>query len=191
MIPSLRETLLALHGLREFARTGAPALQWFDRSMAGFWRSFGVSVLVLPPYAALLATQLAAPPDSDGWIRLIVAEGSAYVLMWVAFPLALYYIARGIGRTAEYVDFVIVNNWMAIVVTVLGLAAALIRVSGLVPDALSTLIGVVITIGLLSFEWFVACQALRIERLAAVGVVFLDFIITFVIQFAVSALTGQ
>ena len=54
MIPTLGETLLALAGLWRFAREGAPALRWFDRSLDGFWRSFGVAVIVAPLQAGVV-----------------------------------------------------------------------------------------------------------------------------------------
>ena len=104
MIPTLGETLLALAGLWRFAREGAPALRWFDRSMTGFWRSFGVAIIVAPLQAVWVAAQVATPADAAGWLGLITTEASSYVILWVAFPLALYHIAARAGRLSPYVD---------------------------------------------------------------------------------------
>jgi len=98
MIPTLGETLLALAGLWRFAREGAAALAWFDRSPDGLWRSFGVAVIVAPLQIALIAAHTAAPADGLGWFGLITTEASSYVIGWVAFPLALYYIVARSGR---------------------------------------------------------------------------------------------
>ena len=190
MIPSLGETLLALAGLWRFAREGAPALRWFDRSMAGFWRSFGAAVLVLPLQAAVIYSQMQAPADGAGWFRLIAVEASAYVIQWVAFPLALYYIASGLGRVAEYVDFVIVNNWTNVPWMPINLVLLRIAVGGQLSGGLIEFLAIAFYAVTLSFEWFIARQTLRIGGAAAAGLVALDFSIAIVVQSAVRVMVG-
>jgi hypothetical protein len=190
MIPTLGETLLALAGLWRFVREGAPALRWFDRSMAGFWRSFGVAVIAAPLQALLIATQTAAPADGAGWFRLIAVEASAYVMLWVAFPLALYHIAARLDRVPQYVDFVIVYNWTNIPWLVISLVVTLLASSGVVPGAAVQVLAGILYIGILSFEWFIARQTLRLGGLACAGLVALDFAITIVVESAVTSMSG-
>ena len=189
MIPTLGETLLALAGLWRFAREGAPALRWFDRSMAGFWRSFGVAVIAAPLQAMLIATQTAAPADAAGWLRLIAVEASAYVILWVAFPLALYHIAARLDRVPGYIDFVIIYNWTNIPWLAISLVVALIGSDGGLPSGLIQVMAGLFYIGILSFEWFIARQTLRLGGLACAGLVLLDFAITIVVESAVASMT--
>jgi len=182
MIATLGETLLALAGLWRFAREGAPALRWFDRSLDGFWRSFGVAVIVAPLQAALIATHTAAPADGAGWFGLITTEASSYVILWVAFPLALYYIVARAGRLLPYVDFVIVYNWINIPWAVVGLAIALLGRIGLIGDTTEQVLMAIFELGILCFEWFIARQTLRLGGLACAGLVALDFAILIVVE---------
>ena len=182
MIPTLGETLLALAGLWRFAREGAPALRWFDRSMEGFWRSFGVAVIVAPLQVALIATHTAAPADGAGWLGLITTEASSYVILWVAFPLALYHIVARPGRLSPYVDFVVIYNWINLPWTAIGLAIALLASIGLIGDTAGQILMAVFYLAVLSFELYIARQTLRLSGLACVGLVALDFLITIVVE---------
>jgi hypothetical protein len=189
MIPTLGETLLALAGLWRFAREGAPALRWFDRSMAGFWRSFGVAVIAAPLQAMLIATQTAVPADAAGWFRLIAVEASAYVILWVAFPLVLFHIATRLDRVPHYIDFVIIYNWSNIPILAISLLVSLLLGEGGLPDGLMQVVAGLIYIGILSFEWFIARQTLRLGGLACAGLVLLDFAITILVESAVASMT--
>ena len=189
MIPTMGETLLALAGLWRFAREGAPALRWFDRSMAGFWRSFGVAVIAAPLQVALIYAQTAPPADGAGWFRLIVVEASAYVILWVAFPLALFHIAARLDRVPQYVDFVILYNWMSLPSLAISLAVTLLATGGLLPDGVVQLVILLFYIAILTFEWFIARQTLRLGRLASAGLVALDFAITVLVENAVGSMT--
>ena len=190
MIPTVRETLQALAGLWHFAREGAPALRYFDRSMAGFWRAFGGALLLAPLQILMIATDIAMPADGAGWFRLITGEASAYVIQWVAFPLALYYIASGLGRVAEYVDFVIVNNWTNVPWMPINLVLLRIAVGGQLSGGLIEFLAIAFYAVTLSFEWFIARQTLRIGGAAAAGLVALDFSIAIVVQSAVRVMVG-
>ena len=188
MIPTARETLLALAGLWHFAREGAPALRWFDRSMDGLRRSFGVALLAAPLQILVIAANVATPADGAGWLRLAVTEASAYVILWVAFPLALYQIARRIGRLPEFVDFVIIYNWMSLPWLTISLALTRLAASGLVSDGFIQVVVFAFYVVILSFEWFIARQTLRLGGLACAGLVLLDFAIAIVVETATVAL---
>jgi hypothetical protein len=182
MIPTLGETLLALAGLWRFAREGAPALRWFDRSMTGFWRSFGVAIIVAPLQALWIATHTAAPADAAGWFGLISTEASSYVILWIAFPLALYHIVARPGRLSPYVDFVVIYNWLNLPWTAAGLAITLLGTIGLIGDTALQILMTIFYLGILAFEWFVARQTLKLGGLACAGLVALDFAITIVVE---------
>jgi hypothetical protein len=181
MIPTLGETLLALAGLWRFAREGAAALRWFDRSPDGLWRSFGVAVIVAPLQIALIAAHTAAPADGLGWFGLITTEASSYVIGWVAFPLALYYIVARSGRLSPYVDFVVVNNWSNLPWTAIGLAVVLLARIGGIGDVAAGILMAVVYLANLSFEWYIARQTLGLGGLACFGLVALDVVIAIVL----------
>ena len=183
MIPTLGETLLALAGLWRFAREGAPALRWFDRSLDGFWRSFRAAAIAYPLYLVLLTMRVSvAEWQRSGGLQIVIVETIAYVIAWVAFPLALYYIVARAGRLLPYVDFVIVYNWINIPWAVVGLAIALLGRIGLIGDTTEQVLMAIFELGILCFEWFIARQTLRLGGLACAGLVALDFAILIVVE---------
>jgi hypothetical protein len=188
MIPTLGETLLALAGLWRFAREGAPALRWFDRSLDGFWRSFGVAVIVAPLQVALVALQVTAPADGAEWVGLILVETGAYVIQWVALPVILYEVAARLRRLPQYVDFVIVYNWTGMPYQVISLALTLVASLGLVGETAVLVLALILNTGMLAFEWFIARQTLRFSGLACAALVALDFSMAVVVENVVARL---
>jgi len=189
MIPTLGETLLALAGLWRFTREGAPALRWFDRSLDGFRRSFGVMIILVPLQVLLIAFQVKiGPVDAAGWVRLIVVEGSAYVVQWLALPVLLYEVAARLRQLPSYVDFVIVYNWTGVPVQALGVVLVLLGSSKLIDDTAVLVLALIVNIAALAFEWFIARQTLRFSGLACAALVALDFSINVVVENAVAQL---
>jgi hypothetical protein len=190
MIPTLGETLLALAGLWRFAREGAPALRWFDRSLGGFWRSFGVMFILVPLQILLVALQVkAAPVDAAGWVRLVVIEGSAYVIQWLALPVILYEVAARLQRLPSYLDFVIVYNWTGVPVQTLSVVLALLGSSKLIDDTAVLVLALIVEIATLAFEWYTARQTLRFSGLACAALVLVDFSIAVTVEDFVAGLT--
>jgi hypothetical protein len=187
MIPTLSEAQRALDGLWQLARQGAPALRYFDRSREGLLRSFGAGFLAAPFFALTVALD---PPATADWLRLVLVEGLGYVILWLAFPLALHPIAVRLGRAAEWADFVIAINWTSALVTAINLPMTLMQVSNALPDQLVLLLSVVFLAGSLAFEWFLARQLLRVGFAAASGVVVLDFALSLAIEGAINGMLG-
>lgn len=187
MIPTLSEAWRSLDGLWQLARDGAPAMRCFDRSPAGLLRSFGAAFLVAPFYALCVAL---APPATGDWLRVALVEAIGYVIMWLAFPMALHPIAARLGRAAAWSDFVIALNWTGALVTAVNLPLTLIQVSAAVPGGLALLVSVVVFTASLAFEWYLARQVLRVGFAAAFGVVALDFALSLMIEGAMYVLLG-
>jgi hypothetical protein len=187
MIPTLSEARRALDGLWHLAREGAPALRFFDRSREGLLRSFGAGVLAAPFYALSIALDQPAAAD---WLQLVLIEGLGYVILWLAFPLALHPIAARLGRAAEWGDFVIAMNWTSALIIAVNLPMTLLQVSPAVPGELVILSFALLLAVSLAFEWFLARQLLKLGVAAASGVVMLDFALSLAIQGAINGMLG-
>ncbi len=66
---------------------------------------------------------------------------------------------------------------------------ALLGSDGGLPSGLIQVLAGLFYIGVLSFEWFIARQTLRLGGLACAGLVLLDFAITIVVESAVASMT--
>ena len=181
MLPLL-EIAYALRGLWRLVHLDPRGLEYFDRSVAGFWRSFRVALLVAPAEALLYAGAIQDLKTHASWERLILVEILSYIVGWLVFPVAAYELARRMNRTTEYVGYIVVYNWSAIIAYSLFLLASAPHAAGMVSsgvgDALSHL-GYLVFLGYL---WFLAKSALALDGVAAAGFVLLDFGLTMVLS---------
>ena len=96
------------------ARRDPDALAWIDATPRGFGHSFFAAAIVLP--AVLLLEVLDGTFAMDGRepLRTLAVELIAYVMQWTAFPLAMSSIADGLGRGGNYIRYIVVYNWSAV-----------------------------------------------------------------------------
>ena len=66
-------------GALRLAQMDRGGLAFFDRSVAGFWRSFYAAALVLPIYILTLLLIDRMPTDVGAW----ALEGIAYAVSWL------------------------------------------------------------------------------------------------------------
>jgi hypothetical protein len=174
-MPSWQETLASIYGAYRLARLDAGGMHWFNHSIAGFFRSFGVALLVLPPYLLILALRLDDKVESVGWYFFVEMLG--YVVGWVAFPLIMLGIAVIFSFQRSYISYIIAYNWTATIQVAVVLPIVLLNSGGLVGQELGLFLGVAITLAILYYQWFVALTALQTSGLTAAALVVLDFVL--------------
>lgn len=172
-----REATFALYGAYRLARVDRRGLGYFDATVEGFWRSFYAAVLVAPAYVILLALHVGDRPVTAGPAKLVLVEGIAYVIVWTAFPLAMVYAARWLGRSHHYIRYIVARNWAGVLEMAVLLAAVAASAAG--GEALLLLA----FIAILVYQWYVALTALEITGWQAAAVVALSAILEIVIDF--------
>ena len=179
MIPSLSEIVAGLYGALRLLRGDPDGLAFFDASDDGFWKSFFAAVLAAPSYFAFAYFE---PQAADvGAARIVLVKAIAFVIVWTAFPLAMYHVTRALGRSDRYRLHIVAYNWAQAVQWTI--AAPLLlgaRHGGLLPAAAADLLGlaVILTFGI--YEWFIARTALKLPGFGAVAVVLLSVLIALV-----------
>ena len=186
-MPTLLEITRAVAGLWRLAQFDTSGLDYFDRSIAGFWRSFRVAFLVAPIEGWLFVMQIQQTGLAVSWGRTLAVEILVYIVGWFLFPVAAYEICRRIDRDAEYPGYIAVYNWSAVGGAALHLVAAVPAMLGLVSiDASLTLSWLVYLV----YLWFIAKHSLKVEGPVAAGFVFLDFVLSLLLsQIATSMMT--
>jgi len=174
---SLAEISPALYGAWRLAHFDARGLGYFDRSMNGFWRSFRVAVLAAPLWAVILGVNLAQMHIGASWARVVIAETIGYVVGWVAYPLAAFYLTGFIDRQREYIGLIVALNWAELPMLALLMPAHVIAGTGLLPLGASFTLVVGAVIACLVYEWFITKTALDLSGLGAVGFVVVDYVI--------------
>jgi len=191
VIPDAGHIAAALAGAFRLLRFDWTGFRYFDTSIQGFWRSFFAAALILPLYIPLIVLRMDDAELANPALRILAVEAIAYVIGWVAFPLAMAYLTQAFDRSAQYPGYIVAYNWGAAPQVVLMFAVALTRAAGLFPEALQTGLHFGIMLYLLAVQWFVARRALDIHPGAALGVVAADFMLSFLIATVASAMLAR
>jgi hypothetical protein len=175
---SLAEIGPALYGAWRLAHFDPDGMRYFDRSIAGFWRSFQVALLGAPLWIIILGVNLAPMHIGGGWTRVVIAETIGYVIAWVAYPLAAFYLTRFLDRQQDYVGFIVALNWSQLLQLAILMPAHVIASTGLLSFDLNLILVLGVELACLVYEWFITRTALRLSGLGAVGFVVIDFVIS-------------
>ena len=181
LIPSLNEIVRALYGAFRLLRFDRGGLAFFEDSVEAFWRSFFAAVIVVPGHALFMGLRLAETTPGAGFFRIVIVEGLAYVTVWVAFPLALYYLCQAFGREERFIRTVVALNWATVLQIAIILPIDLLARSGLLPPPVGGFATFAATVYLFGYVWFVVRLALDVAPLPAAGVVVLDFMISSIV----------
>ena len=86
-----------------------------------------------------------------GPLRVFLVESIAYVIGWVAFPLAMVYVARALGREKRYVNYIVAFNWAQVPQVLLFLTGAVLANGlGMTGHATDTLMSILSLAGAVS-----------------------------------------
>jgi hypothetical protein len=180
VIPSTAQVIAALIGawrLFRFDRTGLLAL---DRSIEGFWRSFFCAALVAPLYAAMIWLRMDATAPASPLPRILAVHTIAYVVNWVAFPLAMFHLSQILERPQNYVGYIVAYNWCWAPQVVLMLIIAVFRGLGLFPPMFQEGLDLGAMLYGWAVLWFLAHTVLGVSRGTAVLIVVIDLLISYV-----------
>jgi len=183
------EVRLALVGALRLAKGDRGGLSCFDRSLDGFWRSFRAAVIAYPLYLILLMMRVTiAEWERSGGFYIIVVETIAYVIAWVAFPLAMLTVTRWLNRSHRFFDFMVPYNWSQLPQSALFVLVGLQSTSDAISTQPAQVIEIAAAIAVLVYEWFIARVALETTAAAAALVVLVDLVLGVLISHVASSL---
>ena len=185
-MPDREEVYHSLYGAYRLAFLDQSGMMYFNLSVDGFWRSFFAAVLVAPGFAVLVIEKLVTRPDPIdlGWATLI--QMLAFGLSWAAFPLVAVVLTQLLGLSRNYVPLIVALNWAAVLQVAVFLAALLLGF--LIPGMLGGLLLVIITCGVLFYQWFVTRTALQTTGGVALLMVLVDLVLNTAINLSADRL---
>ena len=189
-MPNLRDIVYALFGAWRLACLDRTGMDLFDRTPAGFWKSFFAAAIVAPGFALLLLLAPAIQDSQAAWPRLLLVHASAYVIRWTAYPVLAHQLCKVIGKERAFIGFIVASNWANVIQIAFILLAVGITVTGLLPAGMALPLNAVTYLLILGYQWFVTRTALEVGAWAAVGFVVLDLVIGFMTQSISSAMTS-
>jgi hypothetical protein len=189
-MPSAAEASNFLRGAWRVFRFDRGGLEHFSNTLEAFWQSFWCAVLVAPLWALGLflrttrSAETAAAPSPDDIDRLSAAlpriaavETIAYVMAWIAFPLAMAYLVRLLDREDRYFGYFAAYNWAIAPQVALTVIAAALLSTGLFPGALGTAIDLAAMGYGFGVLWFLARHALDLPPGTAALIVAIDVLL--------------
>ena len=179
---TLAEIGPATFGAWRLARRDPNGMRYFDTSLEGFWRSFQVAVLVAPLWIVILAVNLPALHGDGDWLRIVTAETMGYVIAWVAYPLAAFYMTRFVDRQQDYFLFITALNWASVIQLAAQAPANVIASTGLLPLGMGDALVWGTELAALAYEWYITRTALKLSGFGAFGFVVLDYLIGSIVQ---------
>ena len=148
------------------------AVALFDDSYSGVVKSFFCAVVVLPVYVLLLFFEPGATGANAGVFRLVGANLIAYVLLWVAWPLLMAYVAPAIDRGKEYCRYVAAGNWAVGPQMLVQLIVLLLAISGFASKPVLELASLIALFIVLLYHLFILRVVLRVGLFVGIGLVF-------------------
>lgn len=186
MIPTAGEILRAMYGCWYLTFGRWDAIELFDRTTKGYWRSFFAAVLLLP--AALLADMahglsLGGPID---WVNYVLR----YAIYWLIFPVVACLIAEQIGKLDRLLDYLVPYNWMAVPFGYIFSILNMIGDANAAIGGLTSFVSLCIWAGLLMILWRWARTLLGISGPMALGFVLADEFFSTIAYLVLESLTG-
>lgn len=178
MALSVSEIVQSIKGVVRLARFDASGMAFLDTTPEGALRSFWVALLVLPPYALLIAVRDGGELTDLPLGYTLLVESLAYVVGWTAFPAVMHIVARLMDRADEYPAMVAAYNWSAVLQMVLQLPLILLMLGGIVDDDGGIGYAFVILAIIMVYIWFILKTSLRINGIAAAGLVIIELLTT-------------
>ncbi|MBT5373816.1 MAG: hypothetical protein HOI33_01930 [Rhodospirillaceae bacterium] len=193
MMISPREITLGLYGAFRLALLDVRGMAYFNCTEAGFWRSFTAAAIAAPGFIALTILHLLHPQGMEmleiaGSFRVLSIETIAYVIGWVAFPLAIFYISAVLDRQKEFIRFIIAYNWSGVIQIIVLVPIVTLNAYEVFPQSFGALLSMVVTMALFYYQWFIAKTALKITAAPAAMVVCIDVALSILITGTANAL---
>ena len=181
----LLEFTRSIHGAWRIARMDPDALNYFNLTIDGFWRSFMALLIVAPFYVVFLVLNHGNQPGLElptgpfvSTEYYVGVKLIAFTIGWLMFPLLMVPLSRLLDLSQNYVQYIIVYNWSNVLVM-----AVILPMVWLFPPASpagesAKLILMAAQITMLFYGYLVARIGLQCKTLTAIGIVVFDLLLS-------------
>jgi hypothetical protein len=177
-----QEVSRGIYGAWLLARKDAKGVFLFDNTVEAFWRSFWAAGVALPLYGILLVLRNSGATIGVAPGAALLIHSIAYVLGWIAFPFAMFHVARMFDRQHWYCRYIAAYNWAVVLQLSLMMLVSSIVATGIFSSAIGTALTVGTVLAVLTYQGFIARVALQATIPGAVGIVLLDLVLSLMID---------
>lgn len=179
---SAKEVAGALYGIWRIARWDDTAFSFFNATEQGFWRSYTAALLVAPLQAlyqlSVYLTQDNPPPIG----RMIAIESIEYAILWVLFPLAMFYVVKLLEREGEFFRYIVAYNWFQLAVGYVAMPLVVLSQFGLLTPPVSGFFDSMIFVAYVTYAAYLARAGLKVGVGTGIGIVVLDILLTLMVS---------
>jgi hypothetical protein len=180
--PNLQETVAALYGAWRLLLFDASGLRFLPDDIGATARSFYAAILCLPTYLLLEWLQPGTTAAEVAPLtRALPIDMISYVLQWVAYPVLLVNILAWMQKSARWALLVTTINWTGVVQWHLSVAASLVLMTNLLPEAATQVLGLLVVGVTLAYKTFAVRAVLAVSGWTAFGLVLVELAMLLVI----------
>ena len=180
--PDRIEVATALYGAWRLIRGDAGGVAYFRAGREGFWSAAWAVLLVVPGHLMTLGMHVSGDDMVRFGLEDLVRETEILVIGWFGYALLVFYILQGLGRSNRFDGYMTAYFWTTVPLVYAETLLTLLRVVGLLPDALVNLLGLGLLMLVLWVRWFIARTGLGVEGFEAsavvVGTMVFDFFVS-------------
>ena len=177
-----REAAGALYGIWRIARCDENAFTFFNASEDGFWRSFTAAFLLAPLQAAYEVSIYLGMDEPPPALRMAVVESLEYIILWVLYPLTLFYVVHMLDRQIAFFRYIVAYNWFQLGVGMVIMPWIILAGFGLLPVSVADFIVTMSFVVYSFYAAFIARAGLFVAVGTAIGVVLIDLLLTLVVS---------
>ncbi len=194
MIPGIQEIRQSCSACWGIMKGEGEAVQQFDLSVRGFWRSFAVIFLLAPLYYISLKSEQAGLLEEHmlqggDVAHMTVAAGTYYLgkalalgVDWIAFPIIVGLLSTSVGLQRTYTPYIIVRNWSSLLILLPQTVLNLGYLSGLIPTPLLVMLTLPLIGWVLWYRYRIARVVGQCTLAASIGLVVLDLVLSLLIS---------
>jgi hypothetical protein len=182
-----REVSYALYGTWRLVRMDPTGLVFFDRSLAGFWRSWWSLAFIYP--AGLIISGIHATPawEEAGLFRVALVQAIGSVIGYAAYPLIALALTRLVDRSQQFFDYIVAYNWSQVPVSALLLLIAALEGAGVLGNQAVVAYQAVLA-AWCAYHTYLVLVSLRAGFLVTVALVMLDVVLGVLVSLMVNRL---
>lgn len=170
-----KEVLAGLFGAYRLARLDVGGMDYFDKTLRGFWRSFYAGVLIAPMFFLLLLVDFMAGEQTISAVRFFTIQGVAFVIALFIFPLVMINVTDALDRTDKYLGYIVAYNWAQVWQNLVFISFVILAQGGVIPPSLALPLQVLILLAIMAYSWFVARTALDLTTGMAIAIVAIEW----------------
>lgn len=169
-----------MRGLRLILVLEPGGLSFFEKSYAGFVRSFMPALVLAPLQIVHIAAVYLAKDPAPGLAATVIVESLAYVVSWTLFPFVMMYLTRSMGKTDKYFTYIVPYNWLQLLVGLVALPLTLLVDVQFLGNDGAIFFNFMLLGFFLVYGAFLAYAALEVSPWTAFGIVAMDILLSLV-----------